>query len=261
MALIAAYYAGVDGTRWDFGMSEDSRGVVLMSPALVAAVDRSTTGRSTGSGVVVRAQTLPNMSGTLRFLLTSDPSRNVTLGDVVDGFADAWSPWRDGRLFVHDSRGSEWTAPVRLAESWPVTDRSPVTPGLYRLELDLPVWSQEGCWTGREQVMSGASVTVVNRGAFPLYPRVRWSGSGQSVTLPSGVTVPLPSVSVPHFITTDAGDGFRVTDAAGAEATSVWSAMRGRSVAGRVDPGESTTWRMTSGVSLYVTELTDNPWR
>lgn len=262
MALIAAHYIGVDGSRWDFGMDDDSVGVILGSVSgLVAKVDRATVGRSTGRGVDVREQSVADMSGTLDLLITDDRARSMTLGDVYYGFTDAWSQWRDGELSVTDSRATEWLAPARLSEGLDPPARSPQTPGLYRIEVSLPVWVRAGLWASRPETVAGPTVDVENRGIFPMFPDVRWSGSGQTVTIPTGQVIALPSVSAPHVLSTDPGEGFRIVTESGDPADDVWASMRGRSVVGRIEPGTTARWSMTYGVSLIVTALTDNPWR
>ena len=62
-------------------------------------------------------------------------------------------------------------------------------------------------------------------------------------------------------LSTDPGTGFVITDMDGKRDNSRWASMRGMPVRGTTMPGESTTWLMTSGVTLLSRELAENPWR
>lgn len=260
MSLIRISWRGVDGSLWEFGTSEDSAGVILgQVSGLTGKVGRATVGKSTGVGVRVNARTLPEITGGLDLLFTRDRGRGMELVEVHRAFFDAWSEWVTGGLEVTDSRGATWSLPCVLGDLGPANP-SPATPGLRRLERSWPLWSPDGAWSGRPIVVTGSGV-IGNRGSIPLHPRVRWVGVGRSVTLPGGVVVALPPVATPHYISTDPGEGYVVTDELGNVDPDVWALLRGRPVYGRIEPGESSTWSMTAGVEVHAVERITNPWR
>ena len=255
MSRINVWWEGHDNSRWR--LLGDRRGPVsLRRPGgLVGHPERAYHRASTGVGVTVGATTSAEMTGELE--LVASASQSDSAGDVHEAFLRSWSTSRPGHLVVVDGARKLWRTPLLLDPAEPL-DRSPQAGGAFA--FTVPVVSLAGVWFGEVQEVSGSPVEVFNGGDLPMFPTIVWSGSGQWVTLPTGVTVQLPTVVGEYRLSTDPGTGFVVHGPNGV-ATGVRAAMRGLPVMGRTESMEATVWSMSAGVRLDHVERIYSPWR
>lgn len=239
-----------------FLSSGREKGILFSKPnGLVAKPSRESTKRSNGVGEDYASPTYAAIEGSLDLTIYGD-----SIGDAYLMVADAFPAGELGRLSVTDSRGNEWGAdffPSPLGNP----EKSPRGTEVGSLQVQVELTSPDGVFSSPTEVLSGGTVSVVNIGDLPLYPQVVWSGSGETVTLPSGVTVNLPAVSAERVMSTDPGEGFAIRDRSGAIDYKAWRTMRGLPVPGETLKGSPTSWKLSSGVRLELVHRVENPWR
>lgn len=255
--LLRVVWKGIDGRSWYLaGPGSRSSPVQLDAPeGLVATPSYSTTPSSTGIGVRPDKRSFPEMTGTLK--VTAFETDLNLLGEVHKQFSESFDTWRPGVLSV-GFPGSMFS--VNAVGRTEATAKSPWTPGLTRLSFSVSVQSFAGVWPGKQRKHETSPATVTNPGTLDLFPDVVWIGTGQQVTLPNGVVIDLPTVATEHCLSTDPGQGFRVT-ANGSEALDAWRQFRGKAANGHVAPGAQEVFEFTSGVRLESTPRVENPWR
>lgn len=262
--MIRVRIVGIDGTAWNIEGLVESLGAVLMaeSSGLVSAISRSTQDTATGRGVTISGHAWPAMEGTLKVVIR--PWDRRSLGTWYDMFTRSWSTQQDSELWVMDSRNYWWSTPARLSHEFAEPVPSPWKKGLPFLEVEVPIFARDGIYAGERLRFTPDDEGVVelhNPGTVAAFPWVRWSGSGQSVTTPYGVTIRLPAVSEPRWLSTDPGTNFVVTDEAGYRDNATWRAFRGLTVYGETARGARDTWHATDGVALELVPMSENPWR
>lgn len=262
--MIRVRIVGIDGTDWTIEGMVESLGAVLMEEVsgLVADISRSTQARGTGRGVTVSGHSWPAMEGTLKVVIR--PWDRRSLGTWYDMFTRSWSTTRDSELWVMDSRNHWWSTPARLSREFAEPVPSPWKPGLDFLKVDVPIFARDGIYSGEKLRFTPDDEGVIklhNPGTMTAFPLVKWSGAGQSVTTPYGVTVRLPTVSEPRLLSTDPGTNFVVTDEAGYRDNDTWRAFRGLTVFGETAAGARDVWHGTDNVALEMIPMSENPWR
>lgn len=210
-----------------------------------------------GLGQVVLSQRPESMSGSLTFHCRADRKRDV--GQVVADLRGAFSPLtgRGNLLRVNSPLGVVETR-VRLSSSIsaPVEDPSW---GDMVYNLTVPVISDEGIWwlPGR----SGAeSVQVRNTGDVPVWVRIRWSGEGGAVTMPSGASFTLPKSAQPRNLFVSRQHSLVVRDDLGNVDRVLWKKLRS-ALPEVVPPGKTGNFRLPVGATANWREGVFDPWR
>lgn len=254
--MTQVFLHGHNGHTFHLSGSLDFEGVVLRNPSgLVTPVSRDLRGRANGRGADVLGRVDEVMQGSLEVEILPNESANMTLPEVWEAWKKAWSTGRPSRLRVI-SRMGRWSVPVILNSNIETPSPGPSSPGIAQFTSTVSVLALDGIWSGETRSYSG-SATVFNPGTVDLHPVIAWSGSGQSVTLPDGRVVSLPTVSTEHSMNLDPGSGFKVEGEFG---TAVWASFRGRDMRAPIPPGESKVFELTSGARLKATPLHENPW-
>jgi hypothetical protein len=246
------------GVQWALTRGAPGRpGVYLMGPVGLASPIEVTARATTSQvGVTPVGWKAEHMETTWDLGFRGD---DEPLLEVWSLFLRGLSPLQESTLRVTlPSRGTLSCPLVRTSED-PEPEKSPATPGLPSLQVQVPVTSWQGCWHGETVAHRGESV-VANAGDLPAWPTIRWSGSGASVTAPGIGKVPLP----------DAGDRVAVleTDPAvaarvrvgGVDAPDLWRGMRGRLFPLSV-PGFGTARWSFDGCVGYLTSRHSHMWR
>lgn len=137
--------------------------------------------------------------------------------------------------------------PVRLSAPLPAPSTVPSAGTALDVALiaDGGVWLSTGNGTG--------AVTVTNWGDVPVWPKIVFSGAGK-VTLPSGTTIPLPSVTGEHVLNLSrGGTGVAVNVVSG-------SLVPVDAVAEMVPVGATGTFRTEGPVRLEWKIGVFDPW-
>lgn len=212
----------------------------------VAAVGRA--------GVVTTGTQVGAMTGTLLSQVRADASRSAD--EVYQAWRRSWSRRVPGTFVVSGGSRGPLSCRVRLAE-WigpPVAD-----PGNSSdTECQVSVIADDGVWWSEDVAHTG-SATVTNDGIAYLCPRIRWSGAGGSVVLPSGATFTLPSVATERTLYLDANESCVVLRADGSVDDGLWEQLSSVPPEG-VPEGESASYLLPAGATLLAATAWDSPW-
>lgn len=254
--MTQVFLHGHNGHTFHLSGSLDFEGVVLRNPSgLVTPVSRDLRGRANGRGAEILSHIFSEMRGSLEVEILADESASMSLSEVWEAWKKGWATDRAGRLEVIPG-GQRWSVPVILENNIETPTPGPSSPGIVQFTSTVSVLALDGIWSGETQMYT-ASATVTNPGTVTLHPVVYWTGSGQSITLPDGRVISLPTVNTEYSANLDPGSGFKVDGEFGA---AVWAAFRGRDMRAPIPPGESRVFQLTSGVRLEATPLHENPW-
>jgi hypothetical protein len=233
------------------------RGVYLMGPVGLASPIQVTARATTSQvGVTPVSWKADQMEATWKLGFRAD---SAPLLEVWSLFLRGVTPLVESTLRVtHPSRGTLTCPIVRTSED-PAPDKSPATPGLPSLTVDIPVTSYQGCWHGETNNYQGAS-TLGNSGDLPSWPVVQWSGAGASVTAPGIGRVVLPDAGGrTAVLNTDPALASQVT-VDGVDAPDLWRGMRGRLFPLPVEPHSTATWSFDGCVGRLVSRHS-HMWR
>lgn len=261
MARPRVKWFGVDDSTWVLaGDGMTSNGVMLTAVSgLVASPSRKITPSTNGVGVEFGRSTWPMLEGELKCRVYA--RKDETVQDTYSHFLASFSTFSPGRLSISMTGQAEWEAECLLKESIGAPEKSPAASGLISLDVEIPLICNAGAFSSPVERIFDSKAIVRNIGDLPLFPNVVWSGAGQTVRLPNGVLVTLPTVSGERVLSTDPGRGYVVTDRAGKPDKAAWASLRGLAVPGETLPGNATSWELSSGVHLEVVQRRENPWR
>lgn len=160
----------------------------------------------------------------------------------------AWSTTRRGTLRITPLNDLPKTLSVTLANALP----SPVVRPKPGERIDVSVISFQGAW--QTAFSATGNVTVTNDGDVPIWPKIAWSGAGGTVTLPSGATFSLPSVSGEYEISLRRGDDGKATK--NGEVTDI----NVDSLAESVPVGQTRLFKLPAGAHLNWSVGVFDPW-
>lgn len=163
-------------------------------------------------------------------------------------FRAAWSHRLYGQLIL-ESGGLQWHLAVRLSAPLAAPTFRPTAGARIPVALvaDRGVWESTGTGTG--------TVEITNFGDITVWPSIVWSGSGQRITLPSGATIALPTVTGEHTVSLDRTHGGIVTRAGQLTGISVDLVSEG------VPAGQTRTYKASAGARLEWGIGVLDPWR
>lgn len=265
--MFAVTYRGVDGSVWQLATTAD--GVHLLSlDGLVGSVSESTTPAPGRTGVLrTGLPVVPSMTGTLTVgIRGADALPPLATPDVLRAWRRAWSQLADGELELGSVDSSLLRARVRLADPLGSPAHDPFDHPFAQHELALPVVSDGGCWMGPSQVYegTGAPTLIRNRGDLQVWPVVKWSGPGPTITGPGVAPLVLPDAPAGAEVNLDPATGTVIT-VEGEPAPELWSQLRGRSfptgIPARGPGGPGTAvWTFSPGATATVTPRVLDPW-
>lgn len=153
---------------------------------------------------------------------------------VLKEFRGALSRSKQGVLRLRLD-GGVFDLPARVGEV-------PPAPGLkprrgtrlgVRFIGDGGVWLQPYTHTG--------NVIVTNSGDVAIWVKIRWQGAGGVVTMPSGATFTLPTVTSPKTLWLDPGESNLITNDDDTIDETLWKQLRSQVFPESIKPGESKT--------------------
>ncbi|PRQ10637.1 hypothetical protein C1Y63_10610 [Corynebacterium sp. 13CS0277] len=251
-------YQGIDGSVWKL-FDRDSPAIVPEGTmeGLVGQIQERAIVPVGAPGQLLQGVTIEAMRGGFDVLLRVDSWEPGVLGTLVSRFRRAWSTTQYGVLQIVGGRLGSVQARVRLETPIAayVTDPDNVADTTVHVGLvaDGGVW-----WS--DTLRAGGTARVSNPGDTAVWPRVRWEGSGQSVILPSGAVVRLPSTSTPATLVLDNAQSCVVVDDAGRVLTSLWRELGGRVLPEGVPPGQMREYRLSKGAELQWQLGVLDPW-
>lgn len=245
------------GKQWDFtgnwaaGIKSGGVDGLVGSTADVTAAPLS------GLGQVVLSQRVEPIQGAVTFHCRESGKRDA--GQVAADLRAAFSPivGRENLLVVESPLGD---AEARVRLSGPIAD--PVQDPSWDemvLNLTAPVVADGGLWWLPEQSDTG-TVTVTNRGDVPTWLKIRWTGPGGVVTLPSKARFQLPTVSAPRTLFLTRQHSLVVRDDRGNIDEALWKKLRS-ALPEMVMPGKTGRFVLPAGATATWREGVLDPWR
>lgn len=240
----------VTGRQWDLNTcSEPVRVVQGGLPELYGKAEtRMVDGRAVGTG-----RALPG-GGTLT--VGFYPRAGVDMGRVRAEFRAGWSHTEYCHLTVVTTVAA--TARVRLADDAALPPRETLARGVFDT-LDITLAWEDGVWLV-PQAEEGPKVTIMNGGMVDIRPGIHWKRGG-TVTLHSGYTFYLPTVSEPRVLWLDRDRGFPVEDMDGVRDEALTHRMWGVARDERVPVGQARTLTVPAGAHVAWDEGVAEPWR
>lgn len=266
MAVYELSWESAAGEFLSIGLDNtSSSGVWLESvEGFSSEVETDSVIRPTSVGEIDTGSSIPAVEGTLSLILAPDTSTSTMLGlpEVWTMLKRSFSQVMNGTLRLTQRDGQVLSCSMRLARPIATPEVNPHAK-VWGLRAEVELTGRGGVWFGMPDV--GGPVDdgrqFINTGDLMEYLDVEWSGSGCSLQVDGGRVVDLPTVDGPRRLSTDPGDGFKITDEHGRVDVAAWSSMRGRTVPGEILPGRQVVVTTTGNVTVTVTPRFLDPWR
>lgn len=246
------------GIQWALTRNAPGKvGVDLMGPVGLASPIQVTARQTTSQvGVSPVSWRTGQMEATWKLGFRADAE---PLSEIWSLFLRGLTPLVPATLRATIPKRGTLSCPIVRTSEDPEPDKSPYTPGLPSLKVDIPVTSYQGCWHGETVSHRGAS-TLANSGDLPTWPVVQWSGANASVTAPGIGEVALPDTGGrTAVLETDPAFASRVT-VDGVDAPDLWRGMRGRLFPAPVDAHSTARWSFDGCVGR-LTSRHSHMWR
>ena len=234
----------INASLMEWELTAGPRGSAVLAPegelqALVGSVSRSDIQRPVRSGVVPGVRRFGALTATPSFYLHADDAESMQ--QLWRNFRRGWSADVASSLVV-DAGHPAGVCAFDLFLDKPIPGPSVVPEARLSMVVQVPVFCPSGlAWS---EVLTGTgSVTVTNFGDVPVWPKIRWVGSGGVVTCPSGATFTLPSSGTPREVVLDP----------------MLNRMDGV-LCENVPPGRSGTWVLPTGATLQWRLGVADPW-
>lgn len=230
----------------------------------------ATVAATNGRGVRLTALTIPAMEASLTLHL--DPVAadlaGVNVADLWESISRAFPPTRQGRLVITQRNGDELYTPGYCNKpiAWP-SSKSPYTPGIPSVEVEVGLLLNEGVWYGspvKPEPAAGGYVAYHNPGDLDAYLELELlpGATARTFRVRDKPSVVLPTVTSARTMSLDPGDAFKITDpVTGALDQTAWTSLRGRTIPGRVPAGGTVEVLMSSTVNATLTPMYLSPWR
>lgn len=253
-------WIGVDGVEWPLS-GPGVRGVFVEHGGVGEIVGRrelSTTSLVGVPGAGVVDGQIPPIEFSLGLVFAS-ATKYGPHGDVEDiwhSFMRGCALFEQGVLRLEDDQREslELACVVKQVPVLPTVNRAS---GALRGEVGFI--APRGVWE-MPRVSTDATVLVSNHGDVYVWPKLRWSGAGGQVELPSGARFVLPpTVDWRTFDLNPAHSG-QVVDDRGVLDRDLWLQLRSTFLEG-VPAGEQRQFLLPPGVELLWRIGVLNPWR
>ncbi|WP_313546404.1 hypothetical protein [Corynebacterium sp.] len=155
--------------------------------------------------------------------------------------------------------GGVWrVATARLIEPLPSPDVVPENADT--MEIDNAFAVPDGAWWEEPSRSGTGTVDVSNAGEVPARIRIRWSGAGGVVTLPSNAVFTLPAVSGERILHLSDDESNAVELPTGELDHATWLALSESVMPEAVPPGTTARFRLPAGASLEWDIGFLHPW-
>lgn len=226
-------------------------------PELSAAITQQTVGVA-GGGVRLLPGGGMVSNGTGALTVGFYPDRGVNMLQLRREWVDGWAFDRYCTLNVGRASEGIYSAQLRLDDSKTLPQPQTLNFDAY-FEIATPVVWDRGVWS-LAQARPGPRVEITNPGVANVVVAMEWQRGG-TVTMPSGATFTVPTVTEPRVITLASGLSFPVTDLSGNPDETLRKQLWGRALDERVKPGQTKTFTGPTGcVWRYNVEVKE-PWR
>lgn len=224
---------------------------------LVGQVDDAVAEPIGTPGQLVVGQQVGPLRGSLTFLCRAHGGMDA--GEVQAALRRAWSPLaaRTNVVTVSSPVGNV-QARLRLDRGHVAVKEDPSWSDVV-LDVEIPAVGDEGLWWTVPHSGQGI-VTVTNYGDVFLWVRIRWSGDGGRVILPSGASFILPAVESERVLSLSRSESLAVRDAAGVVDQAVRAQLRGVPPEG-VPVGQSRLFTVPAGASVEWQAGVLDPWQ
>lgn len=212
-------------------------------------------------GQVVLSQHAEPMAGSLTFHCREDGRRQAAQVQADLRAAFSGVAGRRNELVVSSPVGDAH-AFVRLNGVVPPPVEDPSW-GEVVLNMQVPVICDEGVWWVPAPAAEGDAV-VSNFGDVPVWVRIRWSGGGGRVVLPSGASFTLPAVGEERVLYLSRKESLVVRKPDGGIDFDLWAAVRAnmRGVSPeRVPVDSERRFRLPAGAQIEYEVGVMDPWQ
>lgn len=247
------------GKLWDLFDPDAPVGVPAGGLKLSAAVNRTTQAALGRPGVFTTDVSFGEMTGSLTATIDAARAAPSSLESAYLAWLSAHSPHKAGTLIAGRDGKPELDreADVKLAAALPNPDIIPENAA--EIEVEAQLSSEAGAWFGRWQSATGVA-TVANSGDVVLAYRIRWSGAGGAVVLPSGASFTLPPTDGERIIWVSDDESCIVEKPDGTEDRAMWKAMAGAVLPEPIPVGKSALIEVPPGATLEWRLGWAHPW-
>lgn len=252
-------YVSPTGRVWDLTGDNES-GFALKAGGVEGLIGRSDieANQSDGfPGQVVTGHSILPMSGALTGILF--PLKGKTLAETYRLWRADWHREEYGQLHISTGQ-SRWIAHLRLSGDGIPAPDTDLTTETGINPFRVPVESDSGIYVGKPRSETG-TVTVTNTGDATVWPRIRWTGAGKTLTLPSGHQIPLPTTTTPRILHLDPAESHAVETTAGELDRTMWRNLRIKVLPEGIPKKATRTYQISAGAYLEWSISTLDPWR
>lgn len=200
-------------------------------------------------GQVLDSQNISAMTGSITVLVKAELWKEFRAG---------FSTTLVGTLTLHDTGVGDLHAQVRLNGPLPPPDAEPEDEDY--LEIEVPLVVDTGAWL-TDYVSGTGIVNVTNGGDIALHLRIRWSGDGGVVTVPSGATFALPAVTEERILLLNTMESLAVLTPAGEVDYELMRSLSRQVLPEGVPPGKTRTYSVPTGAQLEYRVGHIDPWK
>ena len=240
-------YIDPDGREWELHAKGRRHGVMVVDEGVEGFVGKAEDSviESVGEpGQVLDAVNVGALEGSLKCVMVP---QGESIDDLFARWRSSWSRRRSGVLRLKNPRMGTLSAAVRLAEPMGAPEIDPS--GKRPVMVEISVVCDRGVWQTGE-VRGSNIVTVTNFGDVALWPSVEWLGAGGQVTLPSGATFSLPSVTGKRIMHLNPAESLVVKDLAGKTDRTLWQQLAPVAWAEPVLPDQTAQFKVPAGAEL-----------
>lgn len=258
-------WLGADGVVWPL-VAEETHGVFLERGGLDQVVGGreasplARVGHRRHPGIFDGAVRPLEMSLALVCASHTSHGSHGAVHEVYRRFMRGCSETKPGALLLKFENEPAWklecyARPLPPLQEWDVEE------GHFRFTLGLvaPV----GVWRSASPTQQTGSVLVANPGDVRIWPRIRWSGAGGRVGLPSGATFNLPGTETGKVYSLDLDPAAQsaVTDESGEFDEFMQHLMAGNVIHEGVPVGTERTYSLPAGATLVYELGVFNPMK
>ncbi|PFG27393.1 hypothetical protein [Corynebacterium renale] len=201
-------------------------------------------------GEIITGTTTGKMTGSLGLLIDVHE-----VDAVYSRVRAAFSHTTPGILSLLTSTGDTWACHVTQDGAIPAPESDPDHEWL--VSVTVPLVCHTGVWQ-RSTTLPPGTHLIANDGDVPLSPTVAWQGSNSKVSLPSAVTMRLPSAPSMRTVNLDGTRGGVVCTPDGTQDLGLTRALE--FIPSSIPPGTQAAYTATNATLSYVIGIWD-PWK